>query len=236
MAEREKGGPWVAAVAGIFYPVSYLARRDFRHVDRIPRSGPALLAMNHISYADPAFDAVFVHRNGRVPRFLAKASVMSSPVFGRLARGAGSIAVHRGTSAAADALREAHQALREDKMVVIYPEGTLTKDPDGWPKRSYTGVAKLALANDVPVIPVARWGTRELLDPYHRRFRPLPRKTVTYLVGEPIDLSAYRGRKQTVELEREVTELIMAAVTRLLVEIRDEEPPVVEPEAQAADG
>ncbi|MGH3468136.1 MAG: lysophospholipid acyltransferase family protein [Thermocrispum sp.] len=224
MAEREKGGPWVTAVATIFYPLSYLARRDFRHGDRIPRQGGALLAFNHISHADPAFDAVFVHRNGRIPRFLAKAGVMASPVFGRLARGAGSIAVHRGTSAAGDALREAHQALREDKVVVIYPEGTITKDPLGWPKNSFTGVAKLALAGDVPVIPVARWGSSELFDFYHRRFRPLPRKTITYLVGEPIDLTPYRARKQTAAVEREVTELIMAEVTRLLAEIRDEQP------------
>lgn len=236
MAEREKGGPWVAATAVFFYPVSWLARREFRHVERLPRTGGAVLAMNHISHADPAFDAVFVHRHGRVPRFLAKASVMSAPFFGMLARGAGSIAVHRGTSAAGDALREAHQALREGKLIVIYPEGTITKDPLGWPKNAYPGVAKLALANDVPVIPVARWGSSELFDFYHRKFRPLPRKKVAYLIGEPIDLSAYKGRKQTAALEREVTEVIMAEVTKLLAELRGEQPPVAEPDVQAADG
>lgn len=235
MAERENGGAWVAAVATIFYPVSYLARQVYQHADRIPRTGGVLLAFNHISHADPAFDAVFVHRQGRVPRFLAKASVMASPVFGRMARGAGSIAVHRGTSAAGDALREAHQALREGKLVVIYPEGTITKDPHGWPKNSFTGVAKLALQTDMPVIPVARWGSNELFDFYHRRFRPLPRKKITYRVGEPLDLSSYRARPRTTALEREVTEVIMREVTALLGEIRGEQPPAQQPDAKAAD-
>jgi 1-acyl-sn-glycerol-3-phosphate acyltransferase len=235
VAEREKGGVWVGAVASMFYPVSWIARQRYQFAERIPRSGGALLVFNHVSHADPAFDAVFVHRHGRVPRFLAKASVMQSPVFGRMARGAGSIAVHRGTSSAGDALREAHQALQDGKLVLIYPEGTITKDPLGWPKNSYTGVARLALENDVPVIPVARWGSNELFDFYRRKFRPLPRKTITYKVGEPLDLSAFRGQAQTPELRRKVTELIMHEVTLLLAEIRGEEPPVTESGVQAAD-
>lgn len=232
MADREKGGFWVGAVAVLFYPMTWLARQRYQGGDRIPRTGGGLLVFNHVSHADPAMDAVFVHRHGRVPRFLAKASVMYSPVFGRMARGAGSIAVHRGTTSAGDALREAHQALQDGKLIVIYPEGTITKDPLGWPKNSYTGVARLALSNDVPVIPAARWGSQHLFDFYHKRFRPLPRKTISYSVGEPIDLSAYREVEQTPAVLREVTELIMHEVTQLLAELRGEQPPAKEPEAR----
>jgi 1-acyl-sn-glycerol-3-phosphate acyltransferase len=103
---------------------------------------------------------------------------------------------------------------------MIYPEGTLTADPDGWPSDVRTGVARLALANDVPVIPAARWGTRAILDTGRRRFRPFPRKPVTLLVGEPMDLSAYREREVDGELLREVTEVIMTRVRELLKEIR----------------
>lgn len=233
--KREKGGFWVGVVAVVFYPLSWLARKDYRGGDHIPLTGPALLAMNHVSHLDPIIDATFVHRYKRVPRFLAKASVMDAPVTGRIFRGAGSIAVYRGTSAAGDALRDAHQALRDGKAVLIYPEGTITKRADGWMKNTFTGVARLALENDVPVIPIARWGTNHMLDGYLKKFRPLPRKTVTYTAGKPVDLSAYRNKPPTAAVLREVTDLIDAEITRLLAEIRGEEPPAAATKAEAAD-
>lgn len=226
LAGREKGGFWVGVTALIFYPLSWLARQRYEFADRIPGQGPALLVMNHVSHFDPATDAVFVHRRKRVPRFLAKEAVMHIPVLGKILFNTGSlIPVYRGTTRAGDALRAADQALIEGKLVLIYPEGTITKDPFGWPKNTYTGVARLALSNDVPVIPIARWGTNLLLDGYQKKFRPLPRKTVTYRVGEPIDLSTHRALPTTPALMREVTDLIMGRVTELLAEIRDEQPP-----------
>ncbi|GAA5160440.1 lysophospholipid acyltransferase family protein [Amycolatopsis dongchuanensis] len=234
MSGREKGGFWVGFAAALFYPVTYLARRVYEGGDRIPLEGGALLVMNHVSHMDPAVDAVFVHRQKRVPRFLGKDSLTQVPVFGKIFLGAGSIPVYRGTSSAGDSLRAAHQALRDGKVVVIYPEGTITKDPEGWPKRSYTGVARLALGSDVPVIPIARWGTSEILDFYHKKIRLFPRKTITHKVGEPVDLSAYRGQEPTAAVLREVTELLMDRVTELLAEIRGEEPPSKKPEP--ADG
>jgi 1-acyl-sn-glycerol-3-phosphate acyltransferase len=234
LAGREKGGFWVGAAAALFYPVTYVGRRAYRGGGRIPREGGALLVMNHVSHLDPAVDAVFVHRQKRVPRFLGKDSLATTPVFGKMFLGAGSIPVYRGSSSAGDSLRAAHQALRDGKVVVIYPEGTITKDPDGWPKRSYTGVARLALGTDVPVIPIARWGTNEILDFYRKKLRIFPRKTITHSVGEPVDLSAYRGKDPSAAVLREVTELLMDNVTELLADIRGEEPPVKKPEP--ADG
>ena len=104
-----------------------------------------LVVMNHISHIDPPIDAVFVHRNGRVPRFLAKDSLFRMPVFKHMISGAGSIPVYRASASAGDSLVAAKEALRDGKLVVIYPEGTITRDPDGWPMRSRTGVARLAL-------------------------------------------------------------------------------------------
>ncbi|HVV09781.1 lysophospholipid acyltransferase family protein [Amycolatopsis sp.] len=234
MAGREKGGFWVGAAAALFYPVSLIGRRVYTGAERIPREGGALLVMNHVSHMDPAVDAVFVHRNKRVPRFLAKDSVAKAPIFGRIFLGSGGIPVYRGSASAGDSLRAAHQALAEGKVVVIYPEGTITKDPDGWPKRAFTGAARLAIGNDVPVIPIARWGTNEILDFYHKKLRFLPRKTVTHAVGEPIDLSAYRDKEPTAPVLREVTELMMGRITDLLAEVRGEAPPAKKPEP--ADG
>ncbi|PXY27052.1 lysophospholipid acyltransferase family protein [Prauserella muralis] len=225
MAEREKGGFWVGAAAVLFYPLTWMGRSVYRDAERIPREGPALLVLNHVSHLDPAVDAVFVHRNRRVPRFMAKESLTRIPVFGKILLGSGGIPVSRGTTEAGDSLKAAHQTLQDGKVVVIYPEGTITKDPEGWPKRAYTGVARLALANDVPVIPIARWGTQRIWNGYTKKFRPLPRKTVVHAVGEPVDLSAYRGKEPTPALLREVTDLLMARVLELLVDVRGEQPP-----------
>lgn len=229
MARREKGGFWVGAAAVLFYPVTYIGKRVYTGAERIPREGPALVVMNHVSHMDPAVDAVFIHRQKRVPRFLAKDSVAKAPIFGRIFLGSGGIPVYRGSMNAGDSLRAAHQALAEGKLVVIYPEGTITRDPEGWPKRSYTGAARLALGADIPVIPVARWGTNEILDFYHKKLRLLPRKKITHAVGEPIDLSAYRGKEQTAAVLREVTELMMDEVTKLLAEVRGIQPPAKKP-------
>jgi 1-acyl-sn-glycerol-3-phosphate acyltransferase len=227
LARREKGGLWVGVAAALFYPATRLGRHVYRGAERIPRTGAALLVLNHISHLDPVVDAVFVHRQKRVPRFLAKESVANAPIFGKIFLGSGGIPVYRGTTVAGDSLRAAHRALQEGKIVVIYPEGTITKDPDGWPKRACTGAARLAVDNDVPVIPIARWGTHQIFDGYSKKLRPFPRKTVTHLVGESIDVSKYRDTPANgAAVLREVTELMMAEVTALLAEIRHEQPPI----------
>ncbi|MGW4208666.1 lysophospholipid acyltransferase family protein [Lentzea sp. NPDC004789] len=226
MAKREKGGFWVGVAAVIVYPLSgLLGRRKYLHGDRIPRQGAALLVMNHISHLDPIYDAVFTHRNGRVPHFLAKHSLWNIPFAGMILRGTKQIPVYRGTSDAQQSLRAAHEALADGQCVVIYPEGTITKDPESWPMNSRTGVARLALQHDGPVIPIARWGTVDIYDHYKKRFRPFPRKTVTYLVGEPIDLSAFKEREESLTVLREVTDLLMNRVKDLLAEVRGQQAP-----------
>jgi 1-acyl-sn-glycerol-3-phosphate acyltransferase len=210
----------------LLYPATWLlGRRQARGVEHLPKSGGALLVLNHISHLDGPMDAMFVHRQKRVPRFLVKASMFTVFFVGRVLRGTGQVPVYRGTAKAADSMLAAVTALDAGGTVVIYPEGTITKDPAGWPMSSRTGVARIALATDVPVVPIARWGTREILDHYNKTFRPFPRKTVTVLVGEPLDLSAYRGQPVTPRLLREVTDLVMARVRELLAELREEPAP-----------
>jgi 1-acyl-sn-glycerol-3-phosphate acyltransferase len=226
LARREKDGFWVKTAAAVFYPITWLAKRVTRGTDRIPRQGAAILVFNHISHLDPVIDAVFVHRLKRVPRFLAKDSLFRIPVAGRIVGGAGTIPVYRGTTKAGDSLRAADEALREGKIVVIYPEGTISKDPENWPMRSFPGVARLALAHDVPVLPIARWGTQAILNGYTKKFTPFPRKTVTTYVGEPVDLSQFRSEQQPSNVTYvRATERIMTEVKTLLAEIRDEPAP-----------
>jgi 1-acyl-sn-glycerol-3-phosphate acyltransferase len=214
--------------AMIFYPLAALGKRTSTGAENVHREGGILLVMNHISHIDPPIDAVFVHKNGRVPRFLAKDSLFRAPIFKYMIKGAGSIPVYRASAAAGDSLVAAKEALRDGKVVVIYPEGTITRDPDGWPMRARTGVARLAmecLENDVPVLTAARWGTRDILNGYTKKFRPFPRKKVHIDVSAPVDLSEFKGRDLDNELLREVTDFLMARVRDQLAVVRDEPAP-----------
>jgi 1-acyl-sn-glycerol-3-phosphate acyltransferase len=228
---KEKGGPWIRMCAIVLYPTVKLLARRVNTGSKLPRHGGALLVMNHVSHLDPVFDAILVHNNDRVPRFMAKASLWKVPLLGKVLVGAGQVPVYRGGDAreslraAKESLDVANEALNNGKLLVIYPEGTITKDPDGWPMAPRTGAARLALASDLPVIPAARWGTRAIYDGYNKKFRPFPRKTVTSVIGEPIDLSAYRGQPVTAQVLREVTDLIMGRVKELVAQARGEQAP-----------
>jgi len=226
---REKGGFWVDFAAVFFYPLSWLAGRPrYEGREHLPAQGGALLVANHISYLDPIYTALWVHTARRVPRFLAKASLWQIPVFGRVLVGTGQIPVHRDSADAQQSLRDGVAGLSAGKVVVIYPEGTITRDPDGWPMLARTGAARLALSvlsSDVPVLPVVHWGTRDVYDHYGKRFRPLPRTTVTVRAGDPVDLSAYRGRTLDATVLREVTDLLMNRCKELLAEVRGEPAP-----------
>ncbi len=149
-------------------------------------------------------------------------------------RGAGQIPVYRGTKDASLSLRDAVAAVKAGGCVVIYPEGTCTRDPGYWPMAGKTGVARLALATGAPVIPVAQWGPQEILPYGGKRPRLLPRKTVHVLAGPPVDLSAYLGGPATPDVLRAVTDTVMGAVAGLLGELRGEEPPATLIDGQEA--
>jgi 1-acyl-sn-glycerol-3-phosphate acyltransferase len=234
---REAGGPWVALAAAMFYPVTLLvARRRMVGLEHVPARGPAMLVCNHVSYLDPVYTAVFVHRARRAPRFLAKDSLWRVPGFGRVLAGSKQIPVSRGSREAGTSIEAAQRAFADDGVVVIYPEGTITRDPDGWPMEARSGAARLALASDVPVIPTVHWGTLRIYDHYGRRFRPSPfAATVTVQAGAPIDLSDLRARMGErgpgAALLRETTARMMSAVRELLEEVRGESAPREDPNA-----
>jgi 1-acyl-sn-glycerol-3-phosphate acyltransferase len=223
---RESTPFWGKIAASAFYPTSYLVGQpDYQGQEFLPATGGALLVANHISYLDPLYTALWVHSAGRMPRFLAKSSLWNVPGFGTVLDGTGQIPVHRDSADAQQSLRDGVAGLAAGKTVVIYPEGTITRDPAGWPMQSRTGAARLALSSDVPVLPMVHWGTREVYDHYNRRFRPLPRQRITVRAGAPIDLSPYRDRPVDAALLREVTDAMMGRVRELLAAVRGEAAP-----------
>jgi 1-acyl-sn-glycerol-3-phosphate acyltransferase len=219
-----KAGFWIRLCVAVIYPLDgVLFRIRWHHLDRVPppAAGGVIIAINHLSSVDTLLMARLVWQSGRVPRFLVKASAFRWPVIGRVLRGAGQIPVYRGTSDAAAALQATVDALQRGEAVVIYPEGTTTKDPGNWPMLAKTGVARLVLAcPDVPVIPVGQWGA-------HKRGAGLQhagffRRTVEAAVGEPLDLSRFRGVPATAEVLREITDTVMLAVRDQVAAVRGE--------------
>ena len=195
-------------------------KRRWRGGENIPPAGGCVLAVNHISHFDPFTCAHFVYSWGRIVRFLAKAEIFELPVLGAIVRNAGQIPVYRLTSDASLSFTAAVAAVREGQCVVVYPEGTITRQHDLWPMRGKTGAARIALASGAPVIPMAQWGAQQVLAPYSLRFRLLPRKTISMSAGRPVDLERLRGLEPTPEVLQEATRRIMDEITRLLEEIR----------------
>ena len=227
--KRQPSVFWVLATL-ILPAWSAMVRYRFTPQSKLPQSGPFILAPNHYSEIDPIAMGAAVWHLGRLPRFMAKASLFRVPVFGWLLRASGQIPVERQGSTrssrdSANPMGAAGQLIERESGVIVYPEGSLTRDPGLWPMRGKSGAVRLALESGIPLIPVAHWGTQELMPRYAKRIHPFPRKTIHVSVGEPIDLSRFAGRPLDQRVVTEATSQLMDAITALLAELRGEQPP-----------
>lgn len=222
---RRRGAAYWFAVA-VFKPLLLLwTRHRWSGAEHLPKDQGFLVVTNHISYADPVTLAHFLHDNGVSPRFLAKAGLFSLPGVGWVLTNARQIPVHRDSLVASKALTEVVKAIDAGECVVIYPEATLTRDPELWPMPGKTGAARVALETGCPVIPIAQWGAQDLLPPYSRRPRLLRRTCIRISAGPMTDLSAFLGQPSQVSWLREMTDLFRHEVTALLEELRQEKAP-----------
>jgi 1-acyl-sn-glycerol-3-phosphate acyltransferase len=213
-------------VARILRPLLYaIQRRDWRGTEHLPVGQGFIAAGNHVTNLDPVTFAHYLYDNGHAPKILAKHSLFTVPVVGWVLRTTGQIPVFRNTTDAGKSLAAAEQALAAGECVAVFPEGTLTRDPDLWPMLAKTGVARLALVTRAPVIPIAQWGAQDLLARYGKVFKPIPPKKVTVVAGPPVDLSDLYDRPLDAATLREATSRVMAAITGLLAEVRGETPP-----------
>lgn len=202
-----------------------LTRQDWGPADNLPASGGILVVANHISNFDPPALAHYLIWNGRWPRALGKVDIFKVPLLGSLARGCGQIPVERNTSRAADSLIHAAEALAAGECVLIYPEGTITADPDTWPMTARAGAARLALKTGCTVIPVGQWGANEVMPGKTLVWpRLFPRKTMRIRVGPPVDLSDLAGRTDSAAVV-EAGARIMDAITEIVAGIRGEPAP-----------
>jgi 1-acyl-sn-glycerol-3-phosphate acyltransferase len=202
-----------------------MERPDWRGMEHLPTTGPVIVVANHLSHYDPFTLAHFVYDAGRWPVFLAKASLFRLPVLGKWLSLVEQTPVSRGTIDAAKALDAAVVALRAGKCVLIYPEGSTTKEPDLWPMRGKTGAARLWLATGAPVVPVAMWGPQKIFDPRDHKLRPVPRTPVSVVAGPPVDLTRWQGAPATATTLNEITEHLMLVLRDLVTDLRGGTPP-----------
>lgn len=193
------------------------------------RGGPLILAANHVSPADPAIMTAVCARR-RVPaRFMATGGLFRAPVVGWVMRASGHLRVDRRTAEVANALPAAARALWDGSVVLVYPEGRIGLDPQMWPERGKTGTARLALATDTAVVPVAVWGAHEVLPYTSPRgmaasvWRAMRRRPVVRVrFGDPVDLSGLAASVPGDAVR--ATERIMAAIAATLAPLRPDEP------------
>jgi len=203
-----------------------LTRRDWRGQEKIPQTGGVVFVVNHISNVDPLAVGQYLALSGRWPRFLAKSSLFAIPVLGRLFHAVGQIPVERDTRTAGAALTHAIRAVGQGKAVVVYPEGTITTNPDLWPMAGKTGAARIAYATGCQIIPIGQWGAQDIM--YGRRIglpRIFPRKTLRLKAGDPIALHPLADGRVTSAVLVATTARIMAALTTLVAELRGQPAP-----------
>lgn len=237
MSKRANGGYSRAGrrATEIILPplIKGIMRRDWHGHEHVPRQGPVIIAPNHLSYADWAAMALFTHEAGRYPAFLIKAPVFKVKGIGSMLYRLGQLPVNRGSADAALVLKDAERSLAAGECLIVYPEGTASRDPQLWPMVARTGAARLALTTGAPVIPVAHWGAQVILPYGSKRPHLMPRRAVRLQAGPPVDLSAFAGRPLDRATLREATAAIMTDITSLLAGLRGEQPPA-EPYDMAA--
>ena len=216
----------VTFAASIIKPTLLTATsRTWIDGDKIPATGGCIVAINHISHVDPLLSAHFVYDHGRIPRYLAKSGLFANRAVGGILTAAGQIPVERLSRNAVGAYDAAVAAIRAGECIVIYPEGTLTRDPGLWPMKGKTGAARIALATGCPVIPVGQWGAHEVLPPYTRTPHLVPRKNIVMRAGDPVPLDDLVAQPSGPEATAEATARIMSAITAIVADLRGETAP-----------
>lgn len=226
MASNDRAVKW-RFIAGIVLPLmSLISSIRVRGEDNLPKTGPFIVAPCHFSAIDPVIMGIAVWKSGRTPRFMAKASLFKVPVLGAALRWLGQIPVDReGGQRALGPMKAARTLAKEGNGVIIYPEGSLTRDPELWPMRGKTGAVRMALDGKIPLIPAAHWGTQILMPRYSGKIRFFPRTPITVLMGKPIDLSAFEGKPIDQKVLNQATLILMNAITDLQAQLRGEKAP-----------
>ncbi len=226
-AEKTRPSVFWPAAAVVVPLTGLIAKIDISGAEHLPMEGPYVIAPNHYSEFDPVIVAVATWRIGRGPRFMAKESLFKVPVLGSVLRATGMVPVARASSASAakQTIAQAEALVEHGRGVIVYPEGSLTRDPDLWPMRGKSGAVRLALEGGIPVIPMATWGVQRILPRYGKLSLWPLRKRVQVALGPAVDLDAYRAGGTGNANLIAATDAVMADIAALLGDLRGEQPP-----------
>ena len=222
-----------AIISAMHLTLLLTARRSYRGIERIPSEGGVLVVSNHLSFLDAFVLPHAVRSAGRNPLGMGKIELFRIPVLGGWFAKIGHVSVDRAASPA-EALEPAAEALRQGKVLCMYPEGTYNTTPELGLVSGRTGVARLALAAGVVVVPIGQWGPQVALTPQGKiaalrpprlfgwfRANRRPRRPVCrLLVGEPITAEELRAVAGVDEPDlRAVTDYVMSRIGALVAEV-----------------
>jgi 1-acyl-sn-glycerol-3-phosphate acyltransferase len=202
---------WVSAqvVRGMAKIYFRLSARGVHHV---PEVGPVILAVNHVSFADPPWIGCVLPRS---IYYLARQTLFSNPLFARLIRWFNAVPVDRDSGGAAG-LKTTLERLEAGAGMLMFPEGT--RSPDGQLLRARPGIGMAVIKSRAPVVPVRIVGGFEAWGRHSRWPRP---RRVTVIFGEPMDFVSLRresadcGKERLKAIYQEVADDIMRAIAGL---------------------
>jgi 1-acyl-sn-glycerol-3-phosphate acyltransferase len=220
---------WRAGLALAALITRLLSRLELTSTGRYDNAHGLILAANHINPFDPIALTAACRRIGLAPRFLAQEGLFTTPVIGSFMRWAGHIRVDRDKPTAPRALHDALDALARGDVILVYPEGRISRDPGLWPERGKTGTGRLALQTKAALVPVAIWGSHEVL-PYAAPQGMWPaiwralrhRPVVKVHFGQPLDVSDVDVTRPGAA--QKITDRLMDAIVSSLEPLRQDEP------------
>lgn len=202
-------------------------------LERVPEEGVFITAATHVTQFDVFVPMAGIFYQGRRPRYMAKAELSSLPILGRWFRLVGMQSVHRRKGEARAIEEESIRILTSGRPLTIWPEGTLTRDPQKWPMTLKPGMAYIALetsrrlGHEVPLYCAVTWGAASI-----NHFWPWPRKNVVFCFDSRLpyddlltDTDSW-GQEPPKEAVRELTNRVRQRMENVMAEIRGEEPPV----------
>lgn len=185
--------------------------------EHIPRTGPALLAVNHVSYLDFVFGGFAAQPSKRLVRFMAKREIFDSRFGGPVMRSLHHIEVDRGEGLAS--YQEGLRYLAMGEVVGIFPEATISRSMEI--KELKTGAVRLAAEAGVPLVPVVLWGTQRMMTKDHPKDFSRG-KTIAISVGEPLHPDGSDPVAETAELRSAMSSLLDETIRAYPA---DEQPP-----------
>ncbi len=217
----------IRLLANILRPfVRLLYKIELTGTENLPKSGGYVLAANHVTTLDALAVAYMMYfRLHRAPHFLAKEGLFRTPIVGPVLLACGQIPVFRSGRNNTDPMQSAYDVLNAGHIIGIFPEGTLTREPNQWPMRARTGAIRLSLETGVPIIPVGQWGTEAVMETYSSKIRPKPWHKVRIVIGKPISMEPYKNKKMSTDDLVELSDQVMVEITKIVEDIRGEKAP-----------